>query len=52
MSSIAVLSTFLLLVVAGLQMTLAQPPQGATNCRAVAAGLRTMEIDPVTGTVE
>ena len=39
-----------LLLVAGLQLTLAQQ-QGATNCRAVAAALGTMEIDPVTGIV-
>jgi hypothetical protein len=45
-----VLSTFLLLV-AGLQLTLAQPPQGATNCRDIAAGLGTAEIAPATGTL-
>ena len=46
MKCVGVLSTFIFLV-AGLQLTLAQ--QGATSCRDIAASLRTMEIDPITG---
>ena len=49
MKSTTVLSSFLLLAAGLLQLTLAQ--QGATNCRAIAAGLGTAEVAPVTGTI-